>query len=407
MASHTVRQALDSKDPRERFAAVKHIARTKDVGMLRTLAQLAQDDPDNHVREIASRAVQYITGEVRLSGEEILNPVGSKPFVEAAPVSAKDEARAKGYLDSAIGYQINEEPDKALKELRKALKANPAIEADIVFRGVLDQITGTFGEESIAILHNEDRIEQFRAGKRQADERERINAHQEEVNRSSWASALMDLTIYTLILVFATLLLPVAVSQSASNYLARQQAAQETYAQEVAAGKQNVKVPDAIDPDFAALTTTAQTLNFSTGVILGLAVGIAGLLGLLINLFFTHLAARFLFGGQATFPHLIYKVVSFYNSRLPILYGLIYAGVIGTFLMGGGVVPYLFFGAAGLFSLLISFKVIGRVGEAYGFGFMNGCLSTLAASLILTVVGFIFQLLLLGSVTALLQSSLA
>ena len=88
---------------------------------------------------------------------------------------------------------------------------------------------------------------------------------------------------------------------------------------------------------------------------------------------------------SATLPHLIYKVVSYYNTRLPILYALIY---LMLFLMFQG--ADIFVGIVGLavslFNLFIAIRIIGRVGEAYNFGTLQGCLAMVIGSVVIGII---------------------
>jgi hypothetical protein len=162
-----------------------------------------------------------------------------------------------------------------------------------------------------------------------------------------------------------------------------------------------------VESDFAEMVQSAQALSLNTGLILGAIVAVTGLLGLMLNLAFVHGVARLLFKGQATFTHLLSRVVSFYNARLPIVFGLMYLGIVATFLMGGGIVPPIIGGLVGLFSLFVSFKVVGRVGEAYHFGFLKAFLSMTIASFLLGIIGVVIQLLAFNALAGLVLNTMA
>jgi hypothetical protein len=397
VASQALINMLNSTDPKQRFTAVKRIARDKDVTMLKQLARMADADPDEQVRSVAARAVKYIKGESL--------PTSSKP--KRQEVSAKDQERARMFVDAAIGYQINGERDKALKELAKALNANPNLETDPFFRSVLEETTGGVGDEAFEVISDSSKMKDVSRSERKLKQEQRAQQHQETVERTSWSSALMDLAIYTFILIFATMAIPIIMGQAAEGFVNGQIAAWEAYEQAVAEGDQSATPPDPVDPEFAAVVEQFQGLGITLSIIVGLVAGIAGVISLLINLFFTHLAARFIFGGQATLPHLIYKVVSFYNSRLPILYGLVILIVILTFSMGGGIIPVIGSFAISIFSLFLFFKTVARVGETYDFGAAKGCMSLIAGGLVVGVISAIIQFAAMGAFMATLESMMA
>lgn len=380
---------LNSVDPRERFAAVKEIARNKDVTMLDKLAEMAEDDPSDQVRDVAAKAIAYIKGEARAGTHS----------ARAAAVSERDQERAKQLVDSALSYQIEGERDRALKELSKALEIDPNLENDAFFKSVLSEVTQGDDDAAMAVLEDRSKIEEITKSERKRKQEARAAEHEGEVERSNWSSAGMDLAIYTLILIFATMFLPIVASQAAQRYLVEQNAAWTKYQEAVAANDQSAQAP-VLDQSFIDMAQSLSLASPIVGVGMGIGAGIYGLISILITLATTHLAARYLFGGVATFPHLIYKVVSFYNSRLPVFFGLLYITIILTFLLGGSFITVVGFGAVGLYSLFLSLKIISRVGEAYDFGAAKGCMSLIAGSIIVGVISFIAQMLFMGAILA-------
>jgi hypothetical protein len=388
-----LKDALTSSNAKERFAAVKKIARDKDVTYLKTLSKMAAHDPDEQVREVAAKAVAHIKSAGRAVGE------AQKP--REVVVSARDEARAKNFLDAGIGYQINGERDRALKELAKALKANPKLERDQFFRSVLEEITGLHADEAMGLVRSPDQLKAVEESERQYKQDKRKQAHQDEVSRSRWASVLMDLAIYAFLSIVLTILGLGLTGQSAQSFLIRHAETMQRFE----SGELD-ELPE-FDPLFVEYAGQLTFLTIPTSVVAGLITGAASVVSLLVNLFFTHLAARFIFGGQATLPHLIYTVVSFYNTRLPILYGLMFVTIVLMFAVGGGIIPFIGGGAISLYSLLLFFKTIGRIGQAYDFGTGKGCLSFLAGSIIVGIIGFVIQLLFIGSIMAMIASQMA
>lgn len=386
--------ALNHSDAKIRFAAVKKIARDKDVTALKKLGELAANDPDEQVREVAAKAIQYIKADSRADAEAKLEARTREP-----EISTKDQVRAKNYLDAAIGYYINGERDKALKELSKALAVNPKLERDPFFRNTLDDVTGTSGEEALSMVRSSDKLKSVAVTERQLKQEKRQEEHQKDVQRSRWSSVLMDLAIYTFLTIVLTALGLGLIGQSAQGYINNQIYLQQAYE---AGDRDN---PPEIDPAFMEYAQQVSLLfTIPLSVTTGVIAGVTSVVSLLINLLFTHLAAKFIFRGQATFPHLIYKVVSLYNTRLPILYIMLFVTIVLGFAMGGGIILVIGGGILSLYSLILFLNTIGRIGEAYDFGTAKGCLSLIVGSLILSVIGFIAQMLFLASILALIQS---
>jgi hypothetical protein len=382
--------ALNSVDPKARFAAVKEIARTKDVTMLGKLAELAGNDPNEQVRQVAAKAVAYIKGEAKAA-------TSSAPPAE---VSERDKERAKRFVDSALSYHIDGDKEHALKELSKALEINPGLEKDPFFESVLSEVAD--GKEALAILGDRSQLQEIASTERKRKREARAAEHQGEVGRSNWTSAGMDLTIYTLIILFATMFLTVITAQATQAFLDNTAAAIDEYNTLVASGElppgyERVEVA----PELEQASLFFSSINLGTGVLIGIFTGIGGLISILIYLFAIHLSARYIFGGQATFPHLIYKVVSFYNGRLPIMFVLIGVGILLTFL-GSPFIGMIVWGALSLFNLYMAIKVINRVGETYDFGGMKGCLSVIVGGFAVAVVSTIAQFLFMGAIISML-----
>ena len=384
--------ALDSLDPKARFAAVKEIARNKDVTMLDKLADLAGNDPNEQVRAVAAKALAYIKGESK---------TGTRSARHAA-ISESDQERAKRLVDSALSYQIDGDKERALKELSKALEINPNLERDPFFKSVLSEVTEGDEDAAVALLSDKSQIREIASNERKRKRDARAAEHKDVVDRSNWTSAGMDLTIYTLIILFATMFLTVITAQATQAFLDNTAIAINEYNALVASGELPPGYePVEVAPELEQASLFFSSINLGTGVLIGIFTGIGGLISLLIYLFAIHLSARFIFDGQATFPHLIYKVVSFYNGRLPIMFVLIGLGILLTFL-GSPFIGIVVWGALSLFNLYMSIKVVSRVGETYDFGGMKGCLSVIIGGFAVAVVSTIAQFTFMSAIISLL-----
>jgi hypothetical protein len=392
MPSKALIYQLQSPDPKERFTAIRSIAKSKDVTMLNALAKVAETDDDEQVRAVAARAITFIKGESK---------AGTRSAQKQA-VTPQEEARAKGHVDAAVGYQLNGDKERALKELAKAVEVNPKLEGDAYYISVLEEATGITSEEALSLITDRDKVKRVTVNERQLKREKIAKDHQKDVNRSSWASAGMDLVIYTLILVFATAFIPIIVSQSMQAYIAGFPEAQARYEELLAAGDPRATPPLQFTGEVEQIFTQFADMGLLIAVVIGVAVGIYGLVAMLLQLSFTHLAARFIFSGQATLPHLIYKVVSYYNTRLPILYGLIYLSIFLTF-QGADLFTGILGLVISLFNLFIAIKVIGRVGETYNFGSLQGCLSVIIGSVAIGILSTVAWFLLAGALFGLMD----
>jgi tetratricopeptide (TPR) repeat protein len=386
--------ALNNADAKIRFAAVKKLARDKDVTALKKLAELAANDPDEQVREVAAKAIQYIKADSRAEAEAKLEAKTREP-----EISARDQARAKAFLDAAIGYYINGERERALKELSKAISVNPKLERDPFFKNTVEDVTGAQGEEALNMVRNSNQLKEVAVTERKLKQEKRQAEHLKDVQRSRWSSVLMDLAIYTFLSIVLTALGLGLSGQSAQGYINNQIYLQQAFE----AGERDA--PPEVDPAFDEYARqVAAVLTIPLSVTTGVVVGLLSVVSLLINLLFTHLAAKFIFRGQATFPHLIYKVVSLYNTRLPVFYVILFVGIVLGFAMGSSVVAGIAGAILSLYSLMLFLGTIGRIGETYDFGSAKGCLSLIVGSFILSVIGFVVHLLFLGSILAVIQS---
>ena len=166
--------ALDSLDPKARFTAVKEIARNKDVTMLDKLVELAENDPNDQVRQVAAKAVAYIKGEAKAGTRSVRN----------AQISERDRERARQIVDSALSYQIDGDNERALKELGKAVNLDPNLERDPFFKSVLGEVADGDDDAALALLADKSQS----LGRHRRPGRHRL-AHSHAQDRSPRAEA--------------------------------------------------------------------------------------------------------------------------------------------------------------------------------------------------------------------------
>lgn len=409
MSQNTIISQLKSPDPRTRFEAVKQAARARDESALRTLSAMALNDPDPQVRAAAAKAEQYIRQSAAVSSarpaENARNAVlgaddsaDDKAKFKRRQVSEADMARARGYVETALTYQTNNERAKALKAMRRAVELNPNIVNDNYFRSVLDDITGLSGEDSLALLTNAGEQRRIAVTEAQLKKEKRAQDHLDEVRKTTWASAGMDLLIYAMILIFGGLIMVIALSQTAASIRPGWLEAQRAYNEAVARGEN----PKPVEPPPSEVLRradqiTALNLGLPQAVLFGLGLGVSGVIGVLLQLTTTHVAARFVFQGQGTLPHLIYRVVSFYNGRLPLVIFLVILAVV-MLINGNEGISLALTGVIALFNVYMIFAVLGRIGQTYDFGIVRGCLSWIVGGVLLSIAASLPLSLLTGTV---------
>lgn len=388
---------LKSPDAKKRYQAIKEIARAKDESMLKTLDELAGSDPDEQVRLVAEKAKQYIS-----SGMDAV----STAMPKAREASKENQTRANEYVNEALSYQLRNERNKALKALSKALQLNPALERDAYFISVLSSATGAEGEAALALVRDKTHIKQVAVNEKQLAREKRMQDHIKDTEKSTWATALMDLAIYMFIIIAGTILAVMVLGQSADGTITGYYASIAAYEEAYAKDPLHATAPEPVDPALWAQAEELRIIGLPTALIAGLVVGISTLIGTIIQLLATHGVAKMVFKGNGSLPHLIYKTISFYNGKMPILFVIIIAGIIITFSGGGQTTANIFSGIVSLYTFFLSFKFIGRVTETYDFGTLRGCISVIAGSAIVSALGFIAQLALLASITAMIMSSI-
>lgn len=394
-----IHQQLKSSNPKQRYQAIKTIARAKDESMLSLLSRIAHDDPDEQVREVAAKAERYIKND------------GSSPAAQAAEPEAdsshsKTKERAAGYVSDALTFQSNGQRDKALKALSKAVEIHPRIINDHFFVSVLDSTTGSHGEESLAMLQRTE-IKKVRVSEQQLEREKRAKSHSDKTSRITWVTSVIDLMIYTCILVAGTMLAILVLGQSADGVITGYNAAVDNYSVATNAGDKNAKLPDPVDPVIWAQAEALRSIGLPTAAVAGGIVGIASVVGILVQLGITHVVARFVFKGQGTLPYLIYKVVSTYNAHLTIMFAIAIVGIIVTFSTGSPIVLTIAGGLISLISLKLSFQTLKKVAEAYNFGFLQGCLSVTISGFVVGAISFVVQLAFMASIMQLVMGSYA
>jgi hypothetical protein len=109
-------------------------------------------------------------------------------------------------------------------------------------------------------------------------------------------------------------------------------------------------------------------------------------------------------GGTGTYFYQVHQVCGAYTAPLLIIYLLIVVIMLVIFyldlslVIGGFVIG----GIIGLGTLVITFRVIGRIGKAYNFGFIQALIAAFAGSFAYNpILGFILSLTASGVIATL------
>jgi hypothetical protein len=384
-------QQLKSPDPRIRKQVIRELAKTSDKTALNALEVLYKGDPDEEVRQMALIAGKYIRRNMANGGappavpsveDDVPEPpveavVATEKPKELPPATKQMEQRGKGYLDEALGYHIKGEKAKALKAMNKALQVNPHLEKDHYFRSVLDNITGLDGQESLNLVLDRREFTNVQRELVQDKKKKEVESHLGQVEKVGWSGAGFDVMIYTMIIIVGLILTLLTLQQMAQNMV---NTLNDPTLTEVT-----------VDPELIVTYAQFAEISFIPSLLVGLIAGLGAAVSLLIQSSIIHGVARFIFSGKGSLPFQLHRVASLYNMRLPIMFLIAILGIFLGFAMGNPMVINIVFGALGLFNLFVSFQVVGRIGEAYHFGFLQSCLSLIISGVLLGIIGTILQ----------------
>lgn len=400
-----IKRLLDSRDVNDRKRAILLIADSGHTDLLPYLAALYKTDPDEEIRQLAVEAGRRVKKSDEIKKQEERKWEG-KPPREDAPaddkpkrveVSLANEKKSFEMMDRALNLSLSGDGDKAKDLARQAFKANPNLQLDPYYKGMLGEIFGTHPDSAMDALN-------YGGGKPKRKNSE------EGSSDDNWGAAIGDLIIYTLVSMATVIIGFFALVSVLQNPM------------------QNFVAIMEADPEFRAMmemegmsSLTGISELISVGsiffiVITGVITGISALINLMfVNLFY-HLSAQFLLGGEGSFVRLIRKTTNFYTVITVIAFA---AGIGVVYLMfsqfanvdwvaaeaamrdGGsynytytldssdslsGMILALTCGGT-LFALFALFRTANLIGQAYDFGTGRGCLTMILGSIGLMVVG--------------------
>lgn len=414
MVDRRLVEQLDSVEPEKRKVAIQQLARTKDPDAIRYLEAAARSDSDRSVRELAGKAIAYINrqnegstgtaadstpleakppaGKTRYAAGSIMAEYANRqpepydepmepqepqeaPKFKPVAVSESRQKAAKGALDMAGRAAFNEEHGRAARYLVEAFKQNPNLQTDPYAVGLAATVTGLYKTDAVKAVLDGSALELFDKnelqGKKKAFDPSK-EAAGEDRPPAGWGTAIVDLFLYGLI---NAIIVGVTVI---------------VFAQVIISALQNDPV---LQAELAAnQMTLSSVINQIAGfailslVIYALVYGLFMMIGLLIQSFVIHVAARMILGGDGALSNLIHRTALF----LGIMTALTTIVAIGGFFLPVITDPGLGIAIWALSFFLSIYTLIGyssRIGKAYDMGGGKGCGALLISTILLGIVG--------------------
>lgn len=398
----TIYNLIESPDPKDRKRAVKMLAQDGSQEAIKVLSQLYKQETDPEIKDLAVKAGQYIKKQQQAAKWEgsgrTLNPepedADDTPEVE---VSSARQTESKALMDQALDYLMQDNRVKAIANARKAFQMNPNLRRDPYYMGVANEVTGRDTPTTIEMLMSTAPV----GGKEKAKRK-----NEEAAGDDGWGAALTDLAIYGLVnaaIIIVGMLLFVQLMGASLREAAANMAAMSEYnSYQMMQTRQTIEM----------LSGFVSGAGIVTSVVVGLITGVGSIISLLIQLFFIHIAATMVLGGEGTFPRLIRKVTNFLT--IVTVLSLI-VGFVAGFLWIGSIVAVAAvsmtseaaaYGAGNsvatitmllgfgylIASLVVFYLFCNRIGQAYDFGAGKGCLSIIIASIMLSALSCVLNL---------------
>ncbi|MEM6282368.1 MAG: HEAT repeat domain-containing protein [Chloroflexota bacterium] len=399
---------IRSSNPKDRANGIKLVARRKDERALRILMQLSQNDEDPNVRQFARKGAAYVAKKLEEAGKlddiadaAIVAEPEPEPEEEAllpegeVEVSERNIERASSYVSAAFDQNMNEQKDKAIQSLSKAMQLNPNLRFDGYFTSVATSVTGLPAEEAFMTLYSDKKrkgaLDKVKQGKMSASAAE----HMQEAEKHTWGSLTLDLGIIGAVaflgMLFAVLMLPFAINSRINTFESEIAASIEE------AGGESELTPEAsatIDTTRDNIELLREILGF-IGLPLAGIMAVASLLGIvpgLVAFGATGHAIASAMGREGTMPYMIYNLVNAYRMPLFLIYALMILLPILIFIAG---LPPRFALIGVTFILVIvilflSFRVNSGIRQSY-FG-----MNPIQASLVYFIAGIPYSLIVFG-----------
>jgi hypothetical protein len=428
-------QQLQSADPEQRRQAIIALGKSRDPTALQHLAQVYRTDPEPGLRDLAQRAGRHLRDAMNAANltpppaapvtprRSVIHLIGEPedepsvaavtggysydppPLADELPegpvrkssytppiqgrdyeVSRENRERAKDYVEEALSMNMRGDNAKAMKMLAQALTFNPNVINESYYMTVAGAITGLEGDGALQMIIDIHQRESFVKTQEQRIKQERIDKHLSEVRKSTWFSSGFEIVLFTLIITIGPVLQVLITVESARAFF-------NSLPPEVAASAQGQAYSE-------ALSAFNLGILFSTGII----SGISGIVGLLIQAVLIHYAATLMLGGYGTLRYMLELLLSYYNKWLPIIFLVSYITIAVAFVSEFSPVVLCFVIPLILLTLYVSGKTSSKIGEAYDFGTLKGCLAYFVSILILLVASVVMLLIIGQAFSTMIQS---
>lgn len=435
---------LQSSDAEVRRNAIIALGRTKNPKAVQALARVYREDPNPSLRELAKKAAAFIrqqtgmdvktdggtsspsdggadsradSGIVKLrtyatpSAEDINARLNYSPSEEApAPkpaeedgvklrvyemseagkaqnekassnvpqrgkkytVSAANQQSAKHAIESALSANMRGDNARALKDLAAALRLDPNLISDGYFGSIAASVTDAEGDEAIRLIVDGGKRKEFVDAEVSKAKRQRKDTHLEKARESTWSGIGFELVIFFIINVVFTIFSTLLMIEGVKNLVSTMGGMSE------------------IDRATRANLELLLSVDIFPLVLAAVISAVGVVVSTLIQTVFVHIVARFL-RGTGTYKHLLLTMLMVYNKWIPRLYFVIGIAAFVVIIS----MSALFGAVAGLAILVVLFKfssaLYGRVGEAYNFSSMMGCMSVLGATLLIFLINVLLM----------------
>jgi hypothetical protein len=128
-----------------------------------------------------------------------------------------------------------------------------------------------------------------------------------------------------------------------------------------------------------------NTVGVPGFLIIAVASAAATAVSMMIQGGVVHLIATKVLGGVGTMRYMMCQILPFYSMTSLVLF-VWFCVAMGIMASGAGMIGLICMAPMSLGSLVILFKVAGKIGTAYDVGAAKGCMSLIAASIVLALI---------------------
>ncbi len=390
---------LKHRDPAQRIAAIKAVARAADRRALHQLAIMTEDDPVDEVRAMAKKAGVYIRQKLGELPQAILTEDESQTAAKPVEIDVDPRAvqQAQGKLSAAAAAQMDGDMARMMKAMRKAAELNPNLRFDPYFQNLAEAATGVAGVEGVNLVFDDS--VQREAVKKQHEKlkRAKSDAHHQQLDKVNSSIALFDFGMFMAVLLIGGIVLGWMQVYLAQNYVNGIEVNWERVDEAIASGNQNVN-PDTgvafywIDGEensmgqitfeeaeatpFYYESLTLGATPFPITLLRGVVIAVVGLIQVLVLGFTIHLVAKAM-GGDGKLAYIMHRVPAFLFPRLLRAMVLFAVTLVLLYALGPDLGIWIVLGVASLNALLMVVGLFSLVSESYNISTGIGLVAVL------------------------------